>query len=91
MDQVLETEKDQQHGSQRCGTNCHGCCRVFEGLFNDPKAQSLDDFNAQLENAASLLLKTRPTAVSLSNAIRMVMKYRAEDVDGARQAVFQRQ
>jgi ribose 1,5-bisphosphate isomerase len=51
------------------------------------KAQSLDEFNVQLGDAASLLLKTRPTAVSLSNAIRMVMKYRAEDLDGARQAV----
>jgi len=51
------------------------------------EAQSLDEFNLQLENAASILLKTRPTAVSLSNAIRMVMKYKAEDVDGARHAV----
>ena len=51
------------------------------------KTQSLDEFNAELENAADLLLKTRPTAVSLANAIRMVMKYRAEDVDSARQAV----
>jgi len=51
------------------------------------EAQSLEDFNLAMEKAAEMLLMTRPTAVSLSNAIRMVMKYRADDVHSAREAV----
>jgi len=51
------------------------------------QAESLDDLNQKAAQAADLLLKTRPTAVSLSNAIRMVMKYEAEEIDDARQAI----
>lgn len=51
------------------------------------QAESFEDFNQKTAVAADLLLKTRPTAVSLSNAIRMVMKYKADDIDGARQAI----
>ena len=49
--------------------------------------QSLDEFNTRIKGAAETLLATRPTAVSLSNAIRMVTRYNANDVEEARQAV----
>jgi ribose 1,5-bisphosphate isomerase len=71
-------------GAGRIATAAAASLRDFSMTL---KVKSLDEFNAQLENAANLLLKTRPTAVSLSNAIRMVMKYKADDVDGARLAV----
>lgn len=44
----------------------------------------IDEFNAEVGRAADVLLKTRPTAVSLSNAIRMVMRYQGDDLDSAR-------
>lgn len=50
-------------------------------------AGSLDEFNSEVKRAAGILLDTRPTAVSLSNAIRMVTRYEAADVEAARQAV----
>ena len=88
MDQVLETAEKissmEVRGAGRIATAAAASLRDFSMTL---EAQNLEEFNLQLENAASLLLKTRPTAVSLSNAIRMVMKYKAEDVDGARQAV----
>jgi ribose 1,5-bisphosphate isomerase len=88
MDQVLETAEKissmEVRGAGRIATAAAGSLRDLSMAL---EAQSLEEFNLQLENAASLLLKTRPTAVSLSNAIRMVMKYKAEDVDGARQAI----
>ena len=88
MDQVLETARKissmEVRGAGRIATAAAASLRDFSMA---QKTQSLDEFNAELENAADLLLKTRPTAVSLANAIRMVMKYRAEDVDSARQAV----
>ncbi len=88
MDQVLETagkiSSMEVRGAGRIATAAAESLRDFSMAL---EAQSVEEFNLQLENAASLLLKTRPTAVSLSNAIRMVMKFKAEDVDGARQAV----
>ncbi len=88
MDQVLETAEKirsmEVRGAGRIATAAAASLRDFSMTL---EVKSLDEFNAELENAANLLLKTRPTAVSLSNAIRMVRKYKAEDVDGARQAV----
>jgi ribose 1,5-bisphosphate isomerase len=88
MDQVLETAERiscmEIRGAGRIATAAASSLRDLSMTL---EAQCLDEFNLQMEYAAGLLLKTRPTAVSLSNAIRMVMKYEAEDVDGARQAV----
>jgi len=42
------------------------------------------DFDRQLSKAAGILVSTRPTAVSLPNAVRIVMSYRGESVDEAR-------
>jgi ribose 1,5-bisphosphate isomerase len=50
-------------------------------------AQGLEEFNSEIKRGAEILLSTRPTAVSLSNAVRMVIRYRADDVESARQAV----
>ena len=40
-----------------------------------------------MKKAADILLNTRPTAVSLSNAIRMVTKYQAAELEAARKEV----
>ena len=44
----------------------------------------IEEFNREVGRAAEILLDTRPTAVSLSNAIRMVMRYRGDDIESAR-------
>ena len=51
------------------------------------EANTLDEFNVEVKAASDLLLETRPTAVSLSNALRMVTKYDAKDIDSARLAL----
>lgn len=71
-------------GAGRIATAAAASLRDFSMTV---EAQSLEDFNLAMEKAAEMLLMTRPTAVSLSNAIRMVMKYRADDVHSAREAV----
>ncbi len=48
------------------------------------EAKDLDDFNKKMKYAAELLVSTRPTAVSLPNAVRWVMKYKGENVDEAK-------
>lgn len=47
----------------------------------------LDEFNQRMMLAYRTLYITRPTAVSLPNALRAVMKYRAGSVDEAKQAI----
>lgn len=43
-----------------------------------------DEFNKKMEHAAALLVSTRPTAVSLPNAVRAVIRYEGETVDEAK-------
>jgi ribose 1,5-bisphosphate isomerase len=42
------------------------------------------EFDSQLSKAAEILVSTRPTAVSLPNAVRIVMAYKGESVNEAR-------
>ncbi|UEC43514.1 MAG: Ribose 1,5-bisphosphate isomerase [Methanothrix sp.] len=51
------------------------------------EAASLEEFNGEVRRAAEILLDTRPTAVSLSNAIRTVMRYRGDDLEAARSSL----
>jgi ribose 1,5-bisphosphate isomerase len=48
------------------------------------EVKDMDDFNKKMKHAAELLVSTRPTAVSLPNAVRWVMKYKGENVDEAK-------
>jgi len=72
-------------GAGRIATAAAASLRDFS---SELRVQSLDDFNSEVKQAADILLKTRPTAVSLSNAIRMVMKYDANDLESARLALI---
>src|SRR5574341_2117810 len=45
---------------------------------------NIDEFNEKMKHAAFVLVNTRPTAVSLPNAVRAVMRYRGGTVDEAR-------
>lgn len=89
IDQVLQTSEKirsmEIRGAGRIASAAAASLRDFSG---GSEAESLEDFRRQMENAARILLQTRPTAVSLSNAIRMVMKYRADDLASARKAVI---
>jgi len=49
----------------------------------------IEDFNKKMKYAAALLISTRPTAVSLPNAVRAVMQYRGETVDEAKESIRQ--
>jgi ribose 1,5-bisphosphate isomerase len=48
------------------------------------KTGTLEGFNKKMKYAAGLLASTRPTAVSLPNAVRAVMRYKGETVDEAK-------
>lgn len=88
MDQVTETARRissmEIRGAGRIATAAAASLRDF-ALSVD--AESLDEFNSKIGFVADLLNNTRPTAVSLSNAIRMVTRYRADSLEAAREAV----
>ncbi|HLB71954.1 MAG: ribose 1,5-bisphosphate isomerase [Candidatus Methanoperedens sp.] len=48
------------------------------------KTDDLNEFNEKMQFAAELLVSTRPTAVSLPNAVRAVMRYKGESANEAR-------
>jgi len=89
-DQLLDTAAKirsmEIRGAGRIATAAAAALRDFS---RDRQVQSLDEFNSELLRAADVLLETRPTAISLSNAIRMVVKYKAVDLDSARLAVIE--
>lgn len=47
----------------------------------------LEEFNEKMEQAARLLINTRPTAVSLPNAVRAVMRYERGSVEEAKASI----
>jgi ribose 1,5-bisphosphate isomerase len=49
-----------------------------------------DEFNKKMKFASELLVSTRPTAVSLPNAVRVVMRYQGATVDDARMDIKKR-
>ncbi len=50
-------------------------------------ADNIDEFNKKMNYGAELLVSTRPTAVSLPNAVRAVMRYKGATVDEAKMDV----
>ncbi|HQE97636.1 MAG TPA: ribose 1,5-bisphosphate isomerase, partial [Methanothrix sp.] len=88
IDQVIQTSaKISSMEIRGAGRIASAAAASLRDLALSAEAGSLDDFNSQMKAAARMLLETRPTAVSLSNAIRMVMRYEAEDLPSAREAV----
>lgn len=86
MDTAEKIRSMEIRGAGRIATAAAAALRDFS---RDLQVQSLNEFDAEIQRAADVLLVTRPTAVSLSNAIRLVIKYRADDLESARQAVIE--
>jgi ribose 1,5-bisphosphate isomerase len=88
LDQVEETAEKirsmEIRGASRIAAAAAASLRDFALQLD---ARSPEEFRLETERAAQLLLGTRPTAISLYNAVRMVTKYEAGDIDEARRAV----
>jgi len=54
------------------GRIARAAAKAMEIATKESKAKTPDDFSKEMEKVSKLLLKTRPTAVSLPNAIRYV-------------------
>lgn len=74
------------------GRIARAAVEALDAHANGLSPTALDEFRAEMQRAANLLVETRPTAVSLPNAVRSVMRA-LDDVDTlseARQAFHER-
>lgn len=70
-----------------------GASRIAKFAVETLKAYALtvnEDFDREMKKAAELLLSSRPTAVSLYNAINYVMRYKGESVEEKREDLIRR-
>jgi len=59
-------------------------------VAQDSTAKTLDEFQDELNSAGRILLETRPTAVSLPNAVRFVLSFEADTLEDARRLTAER-
>ncbi len=50
---------------------------------------SMEEFSTRVQEASSFLISTRPTAVSLPNAVKLASKYFSENVEEARKEIIE--
>jgi ribose 1,5-bisphosphate isomerase len=88
LDQVAETaEKIKSMEIRGAGRIAAAAAASLRDFALQLDASSPEEFNLEMDKAAQLLLSTRPTAISLYNAVRMVTRYEAADLEKARRAV----
>lgn len=89
MDQLSETARKissmEIRGAGKIGRAAAEALRDFALNL---RVQSLEEFDSGMQMAADVLLKTRPTAVSLFNAVKIVVTHRAKDLESAREEVI---
>ena len=88
MNQLKETaEKIKSMEIRGAGKIARAAAAELRDYAARLEAKDLDDFNEKMKHAAELLVSTRPTAVSLPNAVRWMMRYKGENVDEAKASV----
>ncbi|NJD53105.1 MAG: ribose 1,5-bisphosphate isomerase [Candidatus Methanoperedens sp.] len=85
MKQLSETAKKIKNMEIRgAGRIARAAAAELRDYSKRIRTQNLEEFNKKMTEAAWLLISTRPTAVSLPNAVRAVMKYKGNSIDEAK-------
>lgn len=85
MDKIIDVAKRIRNMEIRgAGTIARAAAQALKDYALILKTTNIQEFDNQLSRAAEILISTRPTAVSLPNAVRKVMAYKGESVDEAR-------
>jgi ribose 1,5-bisphosphate isomerase len=88
MKTVLDiAEKIQTMEIRGAATIARSAAEALKNYALELDTQSKPEFDLQLTKAAKILVDTRPTAVSLPNAVRMVMAYKGDSVEEARSEI----
>jgi ribose 1,5-bisphosphate isomerase len=89
MNHLLETAEKirtmEIRGAGRIATAAAFALREYAETL---EADSMEQFDAMITDAAKILIDTRPTAVSLPNAVRLTTKYTTSTVEDARQEII---
>jgi len=90
MEQIRDTaDKIKTMEIRGAGRIARAAASALRDYALEIRTDSLRDFNEKMRAAGEILVDTRPTAVSLPNAVRMVLRYKADTVEDARRAVVQ--
>jgi ribose 1,5-bisphosphate isomerase len=85
MNQLLETaEKIRSMEIRGAGRIARAAAAELRDYAGRIQTRDIDDFNLKMKKAATILVDTRPTAVSLPNAVRAVMRYKGETLEDAK-------
>lgn len=90
MKQVQETaEKIRTMEIRGAGRIAKAVAGAIRDYAENLKAGNIEEFNEKIENVAQLLISTRPTAVSLPNAVKLSTRHSSESVEEARGEVIE--
>jgi ribose 1,5-bisphosphate isomerase len=85
MEKIIEVAKRIRNMEIRgAGTIARAAAQALKDYALMQETTNKQDFDNQLSRAAEILVLTRPTAVSLPNAVRIVMAYEGGSVNEAR-------
>lgn len=85
MNQLLETaEKIRSMEIRGAGRIARAAAAELRDYAGRVQTRDINDLNLKMKKAAKILVDTRPTAVSLPNAVRAVMRYKGETVEDAK-------
>lgn len=89
MQQLLDTaEKIRTMEIRGAGRIAAAAARALRDYVETLESSSFEEFVAKVEKAKSILIETRPTAVSLPNAVMLAGSYDAETVEEARSQIL---
>lgn len=85
MDNIIDVAKKIRNMEIRgAGTIARAAAKALKDYALIQETTLKQEFDSQLSKAAGILVSTRPTAVSLPNAVRIVMGYKGGSVNEAR-------
>ncbi|MDK2891894.1 ribose 1,5-bisphosphate isomerase [Methanohalophilus sp.] len=89
MQQLLETaEKIRTMEIRGAGRIAVAAATALRDYVRELQVSSLEEFEAKVLEAAAILVDTRPTAVSLPNAVMLTTRYDASTVEEAREQII---
>ncbi|AKB27036.1 Ribose-1,5-bisphosphate isomerase [Methanosarcina siciliae T4/M] len=89
MEKVQETaEKIRTMEIRGAGRIAKAAAEAIRDYAAGLEAASMEEFAASIQEVSSFLIGTRPTAVSLPNAVKLASRYSSENVEEARQEII---
>ena len=80
--------KDPDNGNPGCRQDCKAAAEAIRDYAAGLEAASIEEFAAGITEVSNYLISTRPTAVSLPNAVKLSSRYSSDNVENARKEVI---